>query len=192
MKRREILTFANALTAFRLCVAVPLLLICAVLGAHEAFVWVLGASFASDAVDGTVARLSGQSSRFGAMLDSWADVAAYTAIAIGVSVLWPELVRDAWLACGAIVASFTLPAAAGYARFGHFTSYHTWLVKLAVAAVAAALLVALWGGPHWPLGVAAVIALLAAAEEIAITCLLDAPRTDVRSLFSILRRQKHD
>jgi cardiolipin synthase len=180
-------TLANALTAFRLVVAAPGMLACAVLGAREAFVWILAASFASDAIDGTVARLTGHATRFGAMLDSWADAVAYTVIAIGVATLWPELVRAEGLAFGAIVASFAVPSVVGYARFHRFTSYHTWLVKLAVGLTAVALLVVLSDGPAWPFRLAAVVASLAALEEIAITCVLRTPRSNVRGLISVLR-----
>lgn len=190
MARDPRFTLANALTAFRLVVAAPGMLACTLLGAREAFVWVLAASFASDAIDGTVARLTGQATRFGAMLDSWADAVAYTVIAIGVASLWPELVRAEGLAFGAIVASFAVPSGFGYVRFRRFTSYHTWLVKLAVAATATALLVVLSGGPAWPFRLAAVIASLAALEEIAITCVLAAPRSNVRSLLSVLRARR--
>ncbi|MGE0484427.1 MAG: CDP-alcohol phosphatidyltransferase family protein [Gammaproteobacteria bacterium] len=183
-------TLANALTAFRLVVAAPGMLLCALLGARELFVWILAASFASDAVDGTVARLTGHATRFGAMLDSWADAVAYTVIAIGVATLWPDLVRAQALAFSAIVASFAVPSLVGYARFRRFTSYHTWLVKLAVATTAAALLVVLSDGPAWPFRLAAVIATLAALEEIAITCVLAEPRSNVRGLVSVLRARR--
>ncbi|MEQ8234952.1 MAG: CDP-alcohol phosphatidyltransferase family protein [Gammaproteobacteria bacterium] len=183
-------TLANALTAFRLVIAAPLMLVCAAEGWRDAFPWILAVSFATDAVDGTVARLTGQATRFGAMLDSWADVVAYCAIAIGVATLWPQLVRAEWLAFAVIVASFLVPSLVGLARFGRFTSYHTLLVKLAVAAVAPALLVVLWSGVTWPLQVAAAIAAIAALEEIAITCVLERPRSNVRSLRAVLHAQR--
>lgn len=184
-------TPANLLTAFRLFVAAPLMLLLAIVGEREAFRWVLVASFFSDAIDGTVARWSGQTTRFGAMLDSWADVTAYSVIAISVVLLWPELVRAHGVSFATIVASFVAPGLAGLLKFRQFTSYHTWLVKLAVAATASALLVLLWGGPSWPLPIAAVIAAAAAVEEIAITCVLESPVSDLRNLAAA-RRQARD
>jgi len=181
------LTLANGLTAFRLVVAAPGFLACAVLGAREVFLWLLVASFASDAVDGTVARLTGGPTRFGARLDSWADAVAYSTIALGVALLWPEVVMRERAACLALVASFSVPALAGRVRFGRFTSYHTWLTKLAVATTALCLVAALADGPAWPLRIAATLAVLAAAEELAITCLLAAPRSNVRGLWALRR-----
>jgi CDP-diacylglycerol--glycerol-3-phosphate 3-phosphatidyltransferase len=183
-------TLANALTAFRLVIAAPLMVILALAGEREFFLWVLVISFFTDFVDGTIARLSGHPSRFGAVLDSWADVTAYTSIAISVWLLWPELVRREWIPFTVIVASFMLPSLVGLARFGRFTSYHTLLVKAAVAATAAGLLLLLWGGPAWPFRLAAALALLAAVEEIAITLVLDEPRSNVRGIVSVWRSRR--
>jgi len=183
-------SLANALTAVRVFIAVPLMLGCAAVGAREAFVWVLAVSFCTDAIDGPLARLSGTANRFGAKFDTWADVTAYAAIALAVTVLWPDLVREQWLAFGAIVASFVVPSVVGLAKFGSFTSYHTRLVKLAVVVTALALLVVLTGGPRWLLRVAAVVDVLAALEEIAISCLLDAPRSDVGGVVRVWRAKR--
>jgi CDP-diacylglycerol--glycerol-3-phosphate 3-phosphatidyltransferase len=181
---------ANALTAFRLVIAAPFMLVFAIAGERELFLWMLVASFFTDFIDGTVARLSGRPNRFGAMLDSWADVTAYVSIAISVWLLWPELVRREWMPFTAIVASFVMPSIVGLAKFGRFTSYHTLLVKAAVAATAVGLLLLLWGGPAWPFRLAAALALLAALEEIAITSVLEEPRSNVRGICAVWRSRR--
>ena len=183
-------TLANALTAFRLFIAAPALVILAGIGWHEGFLWMLVASFVSDFLDGTVARLMGGITRFGARLDSWADGAAYCAISLGISLLWPHLVVQEWPAFVAIIASFVLPGLFGFIRFGRFTSYHTVLVKVAVGATALALLLVLWGGPVWPLRVAALLALAAALEEITISCVLKTPQSNVGSILKVWSEQR--
>ena len=183
-------TLANGLTALRLVIAAPALVMLAVAGWREAFLWMLAASFLSDFLDGTVARLTGGTTRFGARLDSWADGAAYCAIALGVSLLWPHLVAQEWPTIIAIIASFVVPSAFGYFKFGRFTSYHTVLVKAAVGATAVTLLLVLWGGPRWPLRGAALLALGAALEEIAISCVLKAPRSNVGGLVRVWRERR--
>lgn len=180
-------TPANLLTGFRLLIAAPLMLALALAGEREWFRWVLVASFFSDAIDGTVARWYGETTGFGAKLDSWADVTAYMVIAVSVALLWPALVAEQWLPFAAIVLSFVAPSLAGLLKFGHFTSYHTWLVKAAVAATASGLLILLWGGPAWPFRIAAIVALLAAVEEIAITLVLRAPQSDLHGLGTAWR-----
>lgn len=180
----------NLLSASRL-VAAPVLLLLALQGHREAFLWLLAVAFFTDAIDGTLARLTGQASRFGAMLDSWADVAVYAAVAVSMLLLWPELVRREGLAFGAVVASFVVPALVGLVRFRRFTSYHTRLVKLAVAATAAGLFLLLLDLAAWPFRIAAVLAVLAALEEVAITLVLAEERSNVGSLLEVLRTRRH-
>jgi CDP-diacylglycerol--glycerol-3-phosphate 3-phosphatidyltransferase len=124
------------------------------------------------------------------MLDSWADVAVYAAVAVSMLLLWPDLVREEGIAFGAVVASFVVPALVGLLRFRRFTSYHTRLVKVAVAASAVGLFLLLLDLAAWPFRVAAVLATLAALEEIAITLVLDEERSNVGSLLHVLRARR--
>jgi CDP-diacylglycerol--glycerol-3-phosphate 3-phosphatidyltransferase len=176
----------NILSAGRLAAA-PVLLLLAVLGQREAFLWVLGIAFASDAVDGSIARLTGQVTRLGATLDSWADVSIYTTVALSMALLWPDLLREEGLAIGAVVASVILPALVGLVRFGHFTSYHTLLVKLAAGTTAVGLFGMLLGISPWLFRAGAMLAVLAGLEEVAISLALREERSDVRGLWSVLR-----
>jgi CDP-diacylglycerol--glycerol-3-phosphate 3-phosphatidyltransferase len=182
-------TLPNVLSGLRLLSA-PILLLLAVAGQPEAFLGLLAAGFLTDAVDGVLARSRGQTSRLGARLDSAADVAVYTATAIALWLLWPELVRSEWLAVAAVVISVALPAVAGLLRFGRLTSYHTRLVKVAVAATAIGLFLMLLGLSVWPFRLAALLAVLAALEEVAITLVLREERSDVASLWQVLGQQR--
>jgi CDP-diacylglycerol--glycerol-3-phosphate 3-phosphatidyltransferase len=148
----------------------------------------LAIAFLTDVLDGLTARLTGQVTQFGATLDSWADVINYLTIAIGCWWLWPDVVYRELIFVGLIVASCLLPAFAGFGKFGRFTSYHTWAVKLAAASMGLTLYVLFLGGPAWPFRVAAVICILAAIEEIALTLLLSEPESNVRSVWDVLKR----
>jgi len=182
-------TVPNLLSAFRLGAA-PLLLLLAFNDQRQAFLWLLALSFLTDAVDGMLARSIGQTSRLGARLDSWADVAVYTVIAISLFLLWPALVRNEWLAIAAVMVSFIVPAFAGLLRFGRFTSYHTRLVKVAVAATAIGLFLMLLDVSTWPFRLAALLAVLAGLEELMITAVLREERSDVVSLWHVLAEQR--
>lgn len=179
-------TPANVLTAFRL-LAAPVLLYFALAGEHTLFLWLLTASFLSDAADGTVARLSGGATTFGAKFDSLADAVAYTAIAISVVLLWPDLVHSELPAFVTVIASLVLPAVAGLFKYGQLTSYHTRLVKIAVGSVAIGLLLLLLGIAHWPFRAAAVLAAFSGLEQVAVTLLLREPKSDVGGLRTVLR-----
>jgi CDP-diacylglycerol--glycerol-3-phosphate 3-phosphatidyltransferase len=172
----------------------PLLLLLAFAAQREAFLWVLGAAFFTDAADGFIARMTGQVTRFGATLDSWADVSIYTTIAVSMALLWPQLLHEEGLAIGAVVASFALPALVGLLRFRHFTSYHTWLVKLAVGVTAVGLFVMLLGYSAVPFRIGATLAVLAGLEEISITLLSTRERPGVPGIWVVLaeRRKQTD
>jgi CDP-diacylglycerol--glycerol-3-phosphate 3-phosphatidyltransferase len=184
-------TLPNLLSIFRL-VSAPVLVLLALAGHREGFLLLLAVGFASDAVDGIVARGTGQTTQLGARLDSLADVAVYSAMAIALFLLWPELVRRELVAFSAIVLSFTVPALVGLARFGRFTSYHTILTKLAVGVTAVGFYVMVFDLSVWPFRIAALFAVLAALEEIAITTILPEERSNVWSLGRVLRERRRD
>jgi CDP-diacylglycerol--glycerol-3-phosphate 3-phosphatidyltransferase len=181
------LTLPNLLTGFRF-VAAPGLLLLAWYGYGIAFMVLLAIAFLTDLLDGLAARLTGQVSQFGATLDSWADVITYLTIAVCCWWLWPEIVRRELVFVCLIVASCLLPAIAGFSKFGGFTSYHTWGVKIAAASMGLSLYVLFLGGPVWPFRLAAVICILAAIEEIVLTLLLSEPESNVRSVWDVLKR----
>jgi CDP-diacylglycerol--glycerol-3-phosphate 3-phosphatidyltransferase len=180
------LTLPNVLTGFRF-VAAPFLLWLAWQGYAIAFMVVLAVCFLTDVLDGLAARLTGQVSEFGAVLDSWADVLIYLTVSVCCWWLWPGVVQRELVYVGMIVTSCLLPAIAGFSKFGCFTSYHTWAVKIAAASMGLTLYVLFLGGPAWPFRLAAVLCLLAAIEEIALTALLSEPKSNVRSIWSVLK-----
>ncbi|MEZ5857163.1 MAG: CDP-alcohol phosphatidyltransferase family protein [Hyphomicrobiaceae bacterium] len=180
------MTLANALTAFRV-IAAPVLIILALANQPSWLLMLLTASFLTDAADGAVARMSGGPTNFGAKFDSIADAIAYTAIGVSIILLWPDTVRREMVAFVAVAASLFLPAILALIKFGQLTSYHTWLVKLAVGAVSIGLLILLLDWAAWPFRAAAILAVLAGLEEAAITLLLREPRSDVGSLGAVWR-----
>ncbi|MDD1605798.1 MAG: CDP-alcohol phosphatidyltransferase family protein [Methylococcaceae bacterium] len=184
------LTLPNLLTGFRFVAAIGLLWL-AWHGYGIAFMMLLALAFLTDLLDGLAARLTGQVSQFGATLDSWADVVTYLTTAIGCWWLWPEVVYRELIFVVLMVASCLLPAVVGFSKFGCFTSYHTWGVKIAAASMGLSLYVLFFGGPAWPFRMAAVICILAAIEEIALTLLLSESESNVRSIWDVLKRSHH-
>jgi cardiolipin synthase len=185
------LTLPNLLTGFRF-VAAPVLLWLAWQGYGIVFMILLALAFLTDLLDGFAARLMGQVSQFGAALDSWADVITYLTIAIGCWWLWPDVVYKELIFVILMLVSCLLPAVVGFSKFGCFTSYHTWGVKIAAASMGLSLYILFFGGPAWPFRLAAVICILAAIEEIALTLLLSESESNVRSIWDVLKRFDHN
>jgi len=179
---------ANLLTGFRL-VAAPILLGFAWFNWPIAFLVLLAFSFLSDVLDGYVARRLGQTSSFGARLDSWSDGVIYSTIAISAWWLWPDVVREQAPYVWVVVASFTLPTIIGVSKFKIFTSYHTWSVKIAAALMGFSLYPLFLIGLTWPFHWATFVCVLAAIEEIAITISMPEPHSNVGSIFRVIRER---
>ncbi len=187
----EKLTLPNLLTGFRF-IAAPFLLGLAWNGHGVAFLSLLAVSFLTDVLDGFAARLTGQTSCFGARLDSGADLITYLCFAFGSWWLWRDIVHREDIYVYIITACYLLPVAVGVVKFNSYAIYHTRTAKLAAVCIIPAAYCLFLGGPAWPFRVAVFIYVAAAIEEIVITLLLPKPQLDVRSLFEVLQhRNKH-
>ena len=183
------LTLPNLLSGFRF-IAAPVLLWLAWHGYGNAFLALLAITFLTDVLDGLAARLTGQVTQFGAMLDSWADLITYLTIGFGTWWLWRDIVHREDIYVYMIIACYLIPAAVGIIKFGKSTSYHTWASKLAAVSIGLTLYVLFLGGPAWPIRAAVFIYVIAAIEEIAITIMLPELRTNVRSIREVLAHRQ--
>ncbi len=98
----------NLISGCRLATA-PVLLLLAWYGYPQAFLAVTTASFASDVLDGYLARRLGQISELGAKLDSVGDFVIYITLPLGAWWLWPDIVRRESPSFIAVLASCVLP-----------------------------------------------------------------------------------
>jgi CDP-diacylglycerol--glycerol-3-phosphate 3-phosphatidyltransferase len=169
--------------------AIPVLLVLAALDLHKAFLWLLAAAWATDAIDGPLARKLRQESVRGARLDSLADRGLMIGIPLSVAWLWPEVLeREAvWIAL--LVIALVVPRAHAFAKFRRLPSYHTRLAKVLAVYMGASVLLMLGWDWSWPFRAGTVFVLVEAAEEIAITRSLDRWRPDIPSWWH-LRRER--
>jgi CDP-diacylglycerol--glycerol-3-phosphate 3-phosphatidyltransferase len=172
---------ANALTVGRMA-CVPFLLLASWNGRHDIFFGLAAYCMLSDIFDGRIARWLGQSSEFGARLDSWADLLMILGGPVCAVWLRPELVRSEWMGVAAVVGGSVLAVIIGYAKFGKLTSYHTTAARLtAYLAGAGAIIAITWGWP-WLFRLGAAVAVYSVLEEIAITFTLEQWTANVPSL----------
>lgn len=182
------MTIPNILCGIRLALA-PVLLVIAWHGHGHIFIGILVFAFFLDAIDGPIARWTGQITELGPKLDSWADFAIFAILPLGVWWLWPEIIRQERMFVMLMAASLIAPILIALLKFRTTTSYHTWLVKLAAGCTAVSVILLLLGGPEWPFRISAIICVLAAIEQIAITSLLSRPASDVQTLYHVMRRR---
>ncbi|NNL57054.1 MAG: CDP-alcohol phosphatidyltransferase family protein [Pseudomonadales bacterium] len=174
-------TWPNALSFARILLT-PLLFALALYQQPVWYLVVVAATIFTDLLDGYLARRLNQVSRLGSQLDSWGDFFVYTTMALGAWILWPAVVQREALYCVLLACSFVLPVLLGLVKFASTTSYHTWSTKAAVALGVIGYFLLFGGLAEWPFRAAALLAVYAGIEEIAITLVLPKPRADVRSL----------
>jgi len=189
--RRDISSLPNMVSALRILLA-PLLFLLALLQLPWWFLGVLMLSGLTDMLDGILARRLRLTSPLGARLDSWGDFTNYFTMAVCAWILWPEVTREVLVYYSMILFSFLLPAWAGLVKFGRFTGYHTWAVKVAVLVTFGAYLALYSGIARWPFALAGWLSAIAGIEEILITLLLRRERTDVRSALVAWRLRNSD
>ena len=145
---------------------------------------------ASDVADGQVARRFGKPTALGAKLDSVADLATWAFLPLCLFWLWPDVItgQAPWLAIA--IAAFAAPTIIGLLRFGRLTSYHTYGAKICSWAMAIGALALVAAGNDALFHAAAVVLVLSAVEEVAITAVLPSWRADVPSLVHALHARE--
>ncbi|WIO73709.1 CDP-alcohol phosphatidyltransferase family protein [Porticoccaceae bacterium LTM1] len=185
LKHERIFSIPNVLSLTRLGL-VPVLLWLAWHGRGEAFLMVLVFSLLTDCFDGYLARKLGQVTDLGARLDSWSDILTYGAMALGLMWAWPDLFNsERWFVLLAIVSQLP-PLIYCLWRFGSFPSYHTWSAKSTALLLAPAFFwMTLFDNP-WPFRLVILMHVWVAFEEVLITYLLPAWRSNIPSVFHLL------
>lgn len=188
---RNVYNWPNLVSFVRILLA-PVMLWLAIEQQPIWFMAVLVFSEFTDVLDGFLARYLKQITPLGSRLDSWGDFFIYSILAVSAWLMWPEIVLREWLYVMLIVSSFTLPVAIGLLKYRSLTSYHTWSVKLAVAVTVISYILLFMQWLDWPFRVAAILCVLAAVEEIAITLVCPSPLQDVRSLWYVLQARRQE
>lgn len=159
----------NLLTGLRLA-SIPALWWLAMDGRDHALGYGLGAAFATDLIDGPLARRIGRTSEIGSRTDSLADHLLATS-----TVMWLFLLRPSFFADHAVLllgwsalALFTLGVA--WVRFRRFVDLHLYSAKIAVFLAYTMAIVMLATGRffEWHFRVAFAAAMLAALESLAV------------------------
>ncbi|NNJ96538.1 MAG: CDP-alcohol phosphatidyltransferase family protein [Gammaproteobacteria bacterium] len=188
---RDIYNLPNFVSFVRILLA-PVLFYFAFIQEPVWFLAILMFSGFTDILDGFIARVFNQITETGSRLDSWGDFTIYSTMAICAWILWPELVLQELTSYIVIVTSIISPIIVGLVKYRRITSYHTWMVKVAVVVTFVGYILLFAGWLDWPFRVAAVFSAVAATEEIAITLLSQHEHVDVRSVWTVLKYNKQD
>jgi len=189
MAKPTLYSIPNILSLSRLAL-VPVLIALAYFAKAQAFLAVLAISLLSDVFDGYLARKLNQTSELGAKLDSWGDMLTYGCMILGLYWIWPQIfVQQAWFLVAATL-SFMLPVVHALNKFGEYPSYHTLGAKTAAVLMAPAFYLLTLMGADLFFNAVIVFHIIVAFEEVAITSVLTQPRSNVRSIFSLIGSSK--
>ena len=188
---REELNLPNMLSGLRL-LAAPVMLVLAWQGLERPFVILLVLAFITDALDGMLARRWNQVTELGARLDSWGDLAIYITLICATYLLWSDLLFEhAWFVFPAIIGVLIVPTV-NLIKFRALSAYHTWLTKLAAVCIFLGGFILLTGGPAWPFQTACVLTVMSTLEQVGITLYLPDKRSNVKSLWHVVRAGQRD
>ena len=161
----------NRVTASRI-ILMPAVLASALAGARAWFGGLLALALFTDVLDGYLARRLNAYSQFGRKLDSIADYMTLFVGLIGVTLLWPDVVRREWPWFAAVMGSFFIAMIFSFVRLGRAPCYHTWASKGTVAGCALSLIPLLQGWTATPAHIVASLQVLVGVEEIAIALMI--------------------
>lgn len=189
MAERNLYSIPNILSLTRLAL-VPVLIALAYFAKPEEFLAVLAVSLLSDVFDGYLARKLNQVSELGAKLDSWADMLTYGCMIIGLYWIWPQIfAQQVWFLVAATL-SFMLPVLYAFNKFGEYPSYHTLGAKTAAVLMAPAFYLLTLMDADLFFNAVIIFHIVVAVEEMVITSVLTQPRSNVRSILSIVGSSK--
>ncbi len=177
------MNFPNLLSCSRL-IAAPIMLFLAWRESQLGFIIAVSYIFATDFLDGWIARRYNLVSDFGASLDSIADIFFYLLLIPSLYFLWPaEFAQAQWFV---IIGTLSLlvPFLICLIKFKMLPSFHTWSAKL--AAVLLAPVIILWLGYGITLApkMFSAYVVLVAIEHSLIIVRLKHWTSNVRSIFN--------
>jgi phosphatidylglycerophosphate synthase len=183
----------NAISIARLC-AVPVLAWLALTNREQAFTWLLVAALFSDAADGYIARAFSVISSTGAMLDSIADAILMGIIGYGTWIFHPVVFQEHGFILGTIMFLWLVEHVVAIVRYGRPSSFHTRLVRIAVAAVSVFIvLLFVVGFNQWLFYVAATLSLGAVVEQLTMLWFVPEWTPNIRGgLVEVIRRNRRE
>ncbi|MDP4116250.1 MAG: CDP-alcohol phosphatidyltransferase family protein [Bacteroidota bacterium] len=179
----------TGITLYRI-IAAPILFLLIISQRQDIFKWLIAISFSTDAIDGYLARRYKVVSKFGAMLDSIGDDLTIVAAITGIILLKPEFLRKEMILIILLFALFLLQTILALIRYRKLSSFHTYTAK--TAAVLQGIFVLLLFFLDEPVyilfHITAAVTVIDLVEEIILVLLLPHWETDVKGLYSIMKK----
>lgn len=189
------LTFKNFNIAdwfsfYRIAIS-PILVWLLLIDKREPFTWLLSISYATDAIDGYLARRLKISSPRGSQLDSMGDQVTFVIGVIGVLVFDHTFILDhyMWLLLG--FGLYSLQMLLAWRKYSKATAFHTYLAKLSAVVQSLFILTALFYQPlEWMFFSMLFIGVLETLEEIVLIFIFDSWQSDIKGIYWVLKSKR--
>lgn len=181
---------ADWLSFYRV-LATPFLLLFIWMDEREVFAWLLGVSYATDAVDGYIARKLKITSARGSQLDSFGDQLTLVVALLGLIVFETQFMKDNFILLIIAFIPYLVQMLIAFKKYGKATAFHTYLAKLSAVIQGVFILWLLFFGPiYWLFYSMIVIGVLETIEEITLIFMYDKWVAGVKGIYWALRDQR--
>jgi len=182
------LTFKNFNIAdwfsFYRIAAVPFLLLLLYLEEREIFTGFLFISYATDMIDGFLARRLKVSSPRGSQLDSLGDQVTFVVGLIGLYLFEPVFIKTNYLLILLVLIPYIFQMLLAFRKYGKATSFHTYLAKVSAFLQGVFVLWFLFFGPEYGLFYLMIgFGLLETIEEIILIFMFDEWVNNVKGIY---------
>lgn len=189
------LTFKNFNIAdwfsFYRIASLPLLIVFLIIEERDYFKWLLLISYATDIIDGIVARKFKITSARGSQLDSVGDQLTFMMGLIGLLVFEYPFIKTHYVLILIAFCPYILQMLIAYGKYGKATAFHTYLAKLSALTQGVFILGALFFGPlNWLFYVMIILGLLETLEEIILIFLYKVWASDIKGIYWALKDRK--
>ena len=154
--------------------AVPILIVFIWLGERELFSWFMLISYATDAIDGYLARKLNISSARGSQLDSYGDQLTLIIALFGLIIFEYGFMRDNFILILVAFVPYIIQMLIALKKYGKATAFHTYLAKLSAIIQATFVLWILFFGPvYWLFYTMIILGVIETIEEITLIFMYD-------------------
>lgn len=187
-KSEKILNVPNAISFYRL-IMFPVILTLAILGHETLFVILFCINLISDILDGLIARIFNQVTRFGAQLDYLADTGSYILALYGIFTFrWDEIQPHAWFLY-IFIAILVISYIISIIRFGKIPGLHIFSVVSSGYVQGAFFFVLFaWGFIPWFYYIAIGWGILAYIEKTIILLVTDDIKRGIKGLYWLRKK----
>jgi cardiolipin synthase len=187
MEKENIFNVPNLLSFYRLAVF-PIIMYFVFSGNEKLFSLLLCISLVTDILDGLIARIFMLQTRFGARLDSLADIGTYIIAFCGIfKFRWLEISQSQTF-IWAFLATYLFPYIISIIRFGKYPSLHLYSSKIGGYIQGAFFFILFYSGYYpWLYIFAMVWGICSCLEESIILLLLPEMKSNCKGLYWVIR-----